>query len=230
MRRVNTGGSPMPVAFSPSASTAAEEPADETGAGKRTTRSRVHTQTRRRDLPQSGTIKRVAVVIPAFNDWESVQILLANLAAVGAENDLRYDVFIVDDASSVLAPERWKGLEGSTIQSLKIIRLACNMGHQRAIAVGLVAASEETQSCCATVVMDGDGEDRPVDVPLLLAASGQHPGAVVCARRARRSDPEGPWSRAWAGRGDDEHLVGKGRAGASRRRQRAEEEEQLVVV
>jgi hypothetical protein len=37
--------------------------------------------------------------------------------------------------------------------------------------------------------MDGDGEDLPSDIPRLLAASAAHPGSVVCARRARRSEP-----------------------------------------
>jgi len=37
--------------------------------------------------------------------------------------------------------------------------------------------------------MDGDGEDRPVEVSRLVAASAANPGCVICARRARRSEP-----------------------------------------
>lgn len=71
------------------------------------------------------------------------------------------------------------------------MRLACNLGHQRAIAVGLVVAKDDATDCSAIVVMDGDGEDRPKDVPRLLEYSTQKPGAIVCARRARRSEPLG---------------------------------------
>lgn len=134
-------------------------------------------------------MERVCVVIPAYNDWESVAQLLVDLSAVGAEQNLRYRVLIVDDSSTVSAPESFAGLESSTLDGLQIVRLACNLGHQRAIAVGLVMARDEMADCSAVVVMDGDGEDRPQDVPRLLAASAAHPGSIICARRARRSEP-----------------------------------------
>src|SRR3954463_6232098 len=106
---------------------------------------------------------RVCVVIPAHNDWESAQCLLVDLAAVGREHELTYQVILVDDASTVSAPEAWHGLADSPVKGLKIVKLACNLGHQRAIAVGLVISREEVEDCLGVVVMDGDGEDRPQD-------------------------------------------------------------------
>ncbi|MEI9951938.1 MAG: glycosyltransferase [Pseudomonadota bacterium] len=134
-------------------------------------------------------MERVCIVIPVYNDWESANRLLVDLADVGALQQLRYRVLLVDDSSTLSPPESWPGLENSTIDCLKIVRLACNLGHQRAIAVGLVMARDEVETCSAIVVMDGDGEDLPTDVPRLLASSSTHPGAVICARRARRSEP-----------------------------------------
>ncbi|HWZ91148.1 MAG TPA: glycosyltransferase, partial [Polyangiaceae bacterium] len=134
-------------------------------------------------------MERVCVVIPAYNDWESVQRLLVDLSVVGAEHGLRYRIILVDDSSTIGAPEAWQGILDSAIDCLKIVRLACNLGHQRAIAVGLVISRDELESCTAVVVMDGDGEDRPRDIPRLLASSSAHPGSIVCARRARRSEP-----------------------------------------
>jgi hypothetical protein len=130
----------------------------------------------------------VCLVIPAYNDWESVGMLLGDVACVGAEEGIRYHVIVVDDSSSTVASDDWTGLQGSTIDSLRIVRLACNLGHQRAIAVGLVVANNEFDSCSAVVVMDGDGEDRPADIAHLLASSAQHPGAIICARRGRRTE------------------------------------------
>lgn len=132
---------------------------------------------------------RICVVVPAYNDWESVTRLLAALATVSAANNQRYRVFLVDDSSTLSAPEAWPGIEKSSFDFVKIVRLACNLGHQRAIAVGLVVARDERESCSGVVVMDGDGEDRPEDIPRLLAISRDQPGAIVCARRARRSEP-----------------------------------------
>jgi glycosyltransferase involved in cell wall biosynthesis len=134
-------------------------------------------------------MERVCLVIPAYNDWESVTSLLVELGRIGREHDLHYRVILVDDSSTHPAPDAWPKLELSTIESVKIVRLACNLGHQRAIAVGLVISRDEMSSCNAAVVMDGDGEDRPLDIPRLIASAAAHPGAVICARRARRSEP-----------------------------------------
>lgn len=130
----------------------------------------------------------IAVVIPVYNDWESVGRLLQGLGAVGRASGVALSVILVDDASSVPAPERFAGLDVGTIERLRIVRLAFNLGHQRAIAVGIVVASEQVALHEATVVMDGDGEDRPEDLPRLLQASKESPSAIVCARRARRSE------------------------------------------
>jgi len=134
---------------------------------------------------------RICIVLPAFNDWESIQQLLAELGKTGLEdgaNNVRYRVIVVDDSSSTPAPELWPDIQASSVDSLKIVRLVCNVGHQRAIAVGLVVSRSEAESCSAVIVMDGDGEDRPVDIARLLAASATAPGSIVCARRARRSE------------------------------------------
>ena len=133
-------------------------------------------------------MERVCLIVPVYNDWESVSQLLVELGRVGSANDLRYRLILLDDSSTLSAPDSWPNLEHSTLDCLKIVRLACNLGHQRAIAVGLVVAREEVESCSAVVVMDSDGEDLPVDIPRLLAASAAHPGSIVCARRAQRSE------------------------------------------
>ena len=134
-------------------------------------------------------MERVCIVIPAFNDWDSVSRLAVDLGSMAQAHDLRFRVIIVDDASTLNAPEIWPSVEPASFDSFEIARLACNLGHQRAIAVGLVIAKDELEHCSGVVVMDGDGEDLPSDIPRLLAAGVANPGAVVCARRARRSEP-----------------------------------------
>jgi hypothetical protein len=67
-----------------------------------------------------------------------------------------------------------------------LVRLTCNLGHQRAIAVGLSFAEEREHQ--AVIVMDSDGEDRPADILSLLELHQSHPGAIVVARRAQRSE------------------------------------------
>ncbi|HXT79799.1 MAG TPA: glycosyltransferase family 2 protein [Acetobacteraceae bacterium] len=129
----------------------------------------------------------IGVVIPVLDDWESLGAVLADLNA-GVQDGPGFHVIIVDDGSSSEPPDELAAVPGTgRIRSLEVIRLAVNLGHQRAIAVGLSAAARRDE-LAAVVVMDGDGEDRPADIDALLAASASRPAHVVLARRARRSE------------------------------------------
>ena len=68
------------------------------------------------------------------------------------------------------------------------MRLLRNVGHQRALAVGLSYAHAH-DLCDVVVVMDADGEDDPADVPRLLAKCAEDGNrSIVFARRAKRSE------------------------------------------
>lgn len=71
---------------------------------------------------------------------------------------------------------------------IEVLELRRNLGHQRAIAIGL-AYIQANEPCQAVVVMDGDGEDDPRDVPRLIEHYRKLGGKkVVFARRAQRSE------------------------------------------
>jgi glycosyltransferase involved in cell wall biosynthesis len=141
-----------------------------------------------KDLPVVGVAGRmtdVGIVTPVFNDWDSFEQLLHALGAQAAEAGCRFHVLAVDDGSTqthAYAAERYKG-----IASIEVARLVCNLGHQRAIAVGLSLACQR-HDLQAIVVMDSDGEDNPADVPRLLDLARRHAGAVVVAQRQKRSE------------------------------------------
>lgn len=127
------------------------------------------------------------VVVPVFNDWAALQPLVAGLAAATAGGP-RPRLVIVDDGSSEQGPDLAAladtGLAG------EILRLNRNLGHQGAIAVGIChAVAKEEGGVIA--VMDGDGEDRPEDLPRLLAVLNGEAAGIVVAERARRHVPLG---------------------------------------
>ena len=128
----------------------------------------------------------LAILVPNFNDWEALRLLLPRLDQAVRNLDQKVSVLVVDDASTELVPDDWPGQAFSTIESVEILHLRSNQGHQRAIALGLHHLHEFTGTD-AVVVMDGDGEDRPEDLPELLAAyAAQNGGDVVFAARTRR--------------------------------------------
>lgn len=125
--------------------------------------------------------------IPIFEDWESVILVLAGLQEALPRLGGPAAVLLVDDGSTAPPPTRQlEQLTGFT--SIEILTLRRNVGHQRAIALGL-AYIHRHRRCRVVVVMDGDGEDGPGDVPLLLERCRESGfAAIVFARRTRRSE------------------------------------------
>lgn len=142
--------------------------------------------------PETDTVQRLHVVIPCFNDAEALFRLLPDLDQVGREHGLVFDLTVVDDGSLVPVECDDEHLrQWPTLGDVTILRLAANAGHQRALAVGLSDLSCRLgRNLGLVVVMDGDGEDRPADIPRLLAVMRQEPCAAVVAQRTKRS--EGP--------------------------------------
>ena len=66
------------------------------------------------------------------------------------------------------------------------MKLRRNVGHQRAIAIGLGYVSEHVQPEQCVVVMDSDGEDLPSTIPNLLAGLASDQVDVVVAQRQSR--------------------------------------------
>jgi glycosyltransferase involved in cell wall biosynthesis len=131
---------------------------------------------------------RIAIVTPVLDDWLAFERLVAALGTALVGSGAVFDLIAVDDGSNspfqisrLVLPPR------GAIRAVTVVRLALNLGHQRAIAIGLTEAGARPD-LDAVVVMDGDGEDRPDDVPSLLADHAGNPDAVIFAQRSRRSE------------------------------------------
>lgn len=134
----------------------------------------------------------LAIVTPVYNDWVSLSHLIPALEAVLAQHGHTADLYAVDDGSTEDSglPTGWDNL--NAVKRIEVVRLRRNVGHQRAIAMGLVvvaAAYPNGAAPAAVVVLDADGEDRPAALPELLAAfSAQPRPSIVVASRARRTE------------------------------------------
>lgn len=128
------------------------------------------------------------ILLPVFNDWSALQLLLGRLDAMLDEHGLAARVLVVDDGSLATAEEALWLSQFSAIAQISVLRLRRNLGHQRAIAVGL-AYVEERLPAQTIVVMDSDGEDNPDDIPRLLdRCRTEHPQKIVFAERVKRSE------------------------------------------
>jgi hypothetical protein len=120
------------------------------------------------------------VVTPVYEDAESLSHLLPALArSLGAG----VKVVVVDDGS-VHRPVSGSALAEAGVDGV-VLRLRRNVGHQRAIAVGLNYVNACLPAAGDVVVLDSDGEDPPESIPTLLAALGPGQDVVVAQRRNR---------------------------------------------
>jgi hypothetical protein len=130
------------------------------------------------------TSGRINIVIPLFNDWQAVSLLLERIRSVVAASIVQRMAFLIVDDCSVADYEH---LPTGIGQSLSILRLYRNVGHQKAIALGLSYLADQAEPQ-TTIVMDSDGEDRPEDIEKLIQQSVNEPGRIVFAHRAKRHE------------------------------------------
>lgn len=132
--------------------------------------------------------QKVLFVIPVFNDWASLTVLIKHLDQKLSEQGIGAEILAVDDGSTLSPQSSLNLIRPIAIERVCLLKLRRNLGHQRAITVGL-AYAEEHCSADIIVVMDSDGEDTPEDVIRLVrtcvASSYQK---IIFARRSQRSE------------------------------------------
>ena len=133
-------------------------------------------------------MKRIIILIPVYNDWDSLKKLINEIN----ENikdfiDISFECLIINDASTIPIPEIVKP---SKFISIEILNMKENKGHARCNAFGIryVFKNKEFDNL---ILMDGDGEDRPVEIKSLVNKINESPNISVVAKRIKRS--EGPF-------------------------------------
>jgi len=133
-------------------------------------------------------IQGTVILTPIYNDWDSFQQLLNDIDKTLLDVVENIVVFAINDGST--SPITFNvNNEYRSIQKVEILHLSRNVGHQRAIAIGL-AYLENNIRPSRVIIMDADGEDAPADIPALIAEE-ERTKKIVFARRGQRR--EGLW-------------------------------------
>ena len=131
---------------------------------------------------------KIKILIPIYNDWQSVNKLLENINDVVLSLPHKFSVIIVNDASTEKRPEI--SLKLDSLKSIKIINIKKNQGHTRCIATGLKYIYEK-EDFDYVIPMDGDGEDRPEEIKEFLNWLPMNSGFVekaIVGERVKRSE------------------------------------------
>lgn len=132
-------------------------------------------------------IKNIYCLAPVFNDWESFSILIDNIKSLQKKHSDQYifSIISINDGST----EEVAITSSESEMEILVLNLKVNVGHQRAIAVGLQYIYNEINNADFVVVMDSDGEDNPDDIVALLDSSKHHKDSkIIFAQRKKRQE------------------------------------------
>ena len=130
-------------------------------------------------------MSKIKILIPIYNDWKSVFKLLENINTEILILDCEFSVIIVNDASTENRLEFSSDL--NNLKSIQIINMKENKGHARCNAAGLKYINEK-EDFDYVIPIDGDGEDRPEELSLLIEKIKEYSDTVVTANRVKRSE------------------------------------------
>ena len=128
---------------------------------------------------------KITILVPIYNDWDSVFKLLENINSQVFKLDGKFSIIIIDDASTEERPDF--SIDLGNLRSVQIINMKKNRGHARCNASGLKYIKEK-EDFDYVIPMDGDGEDRPEELSLLIKRIKDYPDKVITANRVKRSE------------------------------------------
>jgi polyisoprenyl-phosphate glycosyltransferase len=124
----------------------------------------------------------ISIIVPIYNEELLVERLNAEIHRVMNAQEESWEVIYVNDGSDDQSLDLLRGIRDAYPETVVVVDLSRNWGHQQAIAAGLSIAKGE-----AVVLMDGDFQDPPGLIPQMIGAWRQ--GAeVVIARRISRGE------------------------------------------
>ena len=128
---------------------------------------------------------KIQILIPVYNDFQSLSKLLDDINSTISNSDKNFSVIIINDAST--DKEEITISDKDKISSIKIINMKTNNGHARGIAAGLKYIFEN-EVFDYVIPMDGDGEDRPEEILKFIELLKHEPNKPIVGERIKRSE------------------------------------------
>jgi glycosyltransferase involved in cell wall biosynthesis len=129
----------------------------------------------------STTAPELSIVIPIYNEKDSLPPLNAELKKHLSALNRTYEIVLVDDGSTDASATVIRELQKNH-SAIRLIRFKKNCGQTAAFAAGFASARGNI-----IITMDADLQNNPEDIPKLLAKMPEYD--VVCGWRQKRNDP-----------------------------------------
>lgn len=105
----------------------------------------------------------VSVVVPIYNEEENVPLMYDALNRVLSEINRNYEIIFVDDGSTDRSLSELERIAAED-QTVKIVQFRGNFGQSAAMGAGIQYASEDV-----IITMDGDLQNDPADIPMMMS-------------------------------------------------------------
>ena len=128
---------------------------------------------------------KIKILIPIYNDWQSVFKLLESIDQQILETKHDFSVLLINDASKETRPDNLQNF--LNLKKIKIINMKKNRRHARCIAAGLKYIFEN-EEFDYVIPMDGDGEDRPEEIKQFVDNFSYHQNKPIVGERIKRSE------------------------------------------
>ena len=130
-------------------------------------------------------MKKFTFLIPVFNDWDSLGILLERIDQEISPFEDIFDVVVLNDGSAIKHSIKNKNFK--KLNLIKILNLKRNLGSQRALAIGLkyLSTLEKEENI---ILMDADGEDDPNLLKKIIDSSKKFPNKIITVNRTKRNE------------------------------------------
>ncbi len=130
-------------------------------------------------------MKKILILIPVYNDWDSLKkLILETSNQIKNLKQYRFQLIVVNDGSTLHKPiiDLPKNID-----QIKIINMKSNKGHTACIAFGINYVIQNVKFD-NLILMDGDGEDRPEEIVMLINKNNENQNNSIVAKRVKRSE------------------------------------------
>ncbi len=130
-------------------------------------------------------MKNYLFLIPVYNDWKSLNLLLQKINDEISKASKKADILVIDDCSTLEIDLRKEKLKN--IQDITVISLKKNIGSQSSIAIGLKYIFNKKKDYIITI-LDSDGEDDPLKILEMINRAEVDKDFVITSNRTNRKE------------------------------------------
>ena len=130
-------------------------------------------------------MKNFVILIPSFNDWDNLNILIPKIHNILKNNDMNFSIIIINDASTIKNNLSFKSQ--LCFEKIEVLNLIKNIKAQKAITTALYYLKHKNYNG-GIVIMDADGQDDPEALPQIIDHANKNPEKVLTVNRTKRNE------------------------------------------